>query len=116
MYFGVRQLFLLLLGISYTTIVFGDAYRCLDSTGHFEYRNIPCSSNSVSANKISISPEVEKNSSTPLKDGSTCPMILAPKPETSGSSDYRGKLLDQFENYFYVEARLGQIHNGQRPL
>jgi len=109
MYSRIRQLFFLLFGISYAAIACGDAYRCLDSTGHFEYRNIPCSSNSVSANKISISPEVEKNSSTPLKDGSTCPMILAPKPEPSGSSDYRDKLLDRLEADFYGEARSGRM-------
>ena len=84
MYSRIRQLFFLLFGISYAAIACGDAYRCLDSTGHFEYRNIPCSSDNVGAQKITATPEVEKSSSTPLKDGSTCPMVLAPKPEPSG--------------------------------
>lgn len=42
-------------------------------------------------------------------DGSTCPMILSPKPEPSGSSDYSDQLLDRLEARLYGDARAGRI-------
>lgn len=42
-------------------------------------------------------------------DGSTCPMILSPMPEPSGSIDYRGQQLDRLEARLYDDARSGRI-------
>lgn len=109
MSFKIQQFILLLLGTLCTTVVFGDTYRCLDSTGHFEYGNIPCSTDSATIKQVTTSQDVKSVSTTPVRDGSTCPLTLAPKPEPSGSSDYRDKLLDRLEADFYGEARSGRM-------
>lgn len=104
---------LLVLGMFYATIACGDTYRCLNSKGQFEYTNRSCASDgSLAPAPAPAAPaiaEVDNSSVSNRHDGSTCPVILAPKPEPSGSGDYRDQQLDRLEARLYGDARAGRI-------
>lgn len=103
---------LAILGLFCSTIALGETYRCVNSAGMFEFTNRPCTSGGALAPAPappSIT-EVDSYSSSQRGDGSTCPMILAPKPEPSGSRDSRDQQLDQLEAQLYGDARAGRIH------
>src|SRR3989338_608522 len=111
MFFEKTSLWLVVFGLFFSTIASGETYRCVNSNGMFEYTNIPCTSDGALAPAPAPPPiaKVDSDSVSQRRDGSTCPMILAPKPEPSGSRDYRDQQLDRLEAQLYADARAGRI-------
>lgn len=111
MFFEKISLGLVVCGLFFSTIASGETYRCVNSKGMFEYTNIPCTSDGALAPAPAPPPiaKVDSDSVSQRRDGSTCPMILAPKPEPSGSRDYRDQQLDRLEAQLYADARAGRI-------
>lgn len=108
-FFGKISLGIALLVLAFSAVAFGETYRCVNSDGMFEYTSRPCLSDGTVAPSPPALVETESKSPSPKWDGSTCPMILSPKPEPSGSRDKRSQQLDRYEAQLYSDARAGRI-------
>lgn len=105
----------LIIGSFYTTVASGEKYRCLDSTGHFEFTNRPCiegSSTDKTGGATAIAPSpryVGRNSVSSVRAAGACKMQLAPEPRASGMKHSYADELDHLEERLYKEVRSGRI-------